>query len=267
MMPPRSSSGRLTLSAAGFIATRTFGWPPGVRISREAKWIWKAETPARVPAGALISAGKSGSVTRSFPIRAVTAANRFPASWMPSPESPANRTTTRSFSSRTLLTTETASVDCRHAGGRAAPDNPAMDVRRLRVRAARAPDLDRVLELWAAARSPHARTADTPEVLARLVGRDPEALLVAELDGRIVGTLIAAFDGWRGNMYRLAVEAGLRRGGIGASLVSEGGGGLRQAGGRRVTALVGGGGGPPRPLCGGPGHSPHPPLPPPAKKR
>jgi ribosomal protein S18 acetylase RimI-like enzyme len=114
-----------------------------------------------------------------------------------------------------------------------------MDVRRLRVRAARAPDLDRVLELWTAARSPHARTADTPEVLARLVGRDPEALLVAELDGRIVGTLIAAFDGWRGNMYRLAVEAGLRREGIGASLISEGEGRLRAAGARRISALVG----------------------------
>jgi hypothetical protein len=67
-------------------------------MSREAKWIWNAETPASVPAGARISAGKSGSVTRSLPIRAVAAAKRLPASWMPSPESPAKRTTTRSFS-------------------------------------------------------------------------------------------------------------------------------------------------------------------------
>src|SRR3954454_25337883 len=68
-------------------------------MSRDAKWIWKAETPASVPAGARISAGKSGSVTRSLPISAVAAANRLPASCIPSPESPANRTTTRSFSS------------------------------------------------------------------------------------------------------------------------------------------------------------------------
>src|SRR3954452_3656300 len=38
-------------------------------------------------------------VTRSLPISAVAAANRLPASCIPSPESPANRTTTRSFSS------------------------------------------------------------------------------------------------------------------------------------------------------------------------
>ena len=102
-MPPRSSSGRFIFSAAGFIATRALGRPPGVRMSREAKWIWNAETPARVPAGARISAGKSGSVTRSLPIRAVAAAKRLPASCMPSPESPAKRTTTRSFSSRTFV--------------------------------------------------------------------------------------------------------------------------------------------------------------------
>src|SRR3954449_13271810 len=52
-MPPRSSSARFALSAAGFIATSTFGWPPGVRMSREAKWIWKAElgTEERTAAG------------------------------------------------------------------------------------------------------------------------------------------------------------------------------------------------------------------------
>src|SRR5687768_6518183 len=103
-MPPRSSSGRLTFSAAGFIAISTFGWPPGVRMSRDAKWIWNAETPARLPAGARISAGKSGSVTRSLPISAVASVKRLPASCMPSPESPAKRTTTRSFSFSGLVT-------------------------------------------------------------------------------------------------------------------------------------------------------------------
>src|SRR3712207_8941347 len=64
--PPRSTlfpyttlfrSGRLTLSAAGFMATRTLGWSPGVRMSRLEKLSWKPETPGREPAGARISAG------------------------------------------------------------------------------------------------------------------------------------------------------------------------------------------------------------------
>ena len=101
-VPPRSSDPTWVISAAGFIATRTLGWSPGVRMSREAKWIWKAETPCGVPAGALISAGKSGSVARSFPATAVSSVKRLPTNCIPSPESPAKRTTTRSFFSSVL---------------------------------------------------------------------------------------------------------------------------------------------------------------------
>ena len=56
-IPPVGRSLTLALSAAGFIATSTFGASPGVRISWSEMWIWNADTPARVPAGALISAG------------------------------------------------------------------------------------------------------------------------------------------------------------------------------------------------------------------
>ena len=51
IVAPRSSSPMLAFSAAGFIAIRTFGVSPGVTMSREAKWIWKLDTPASVPAG------------------------------------------------------------------------------------------------------------------------------------------------------------------------------------------------------------------------
>ena len=65
-------------SAAGFIATRTFGSSPGVRMSWSEKWIWKPETPGSEPAGARISAGKSGSVERSLPSTAVSLVKRAP---------------------------------------------------------------------------------------------------------------------------------------------------------------------------------------------
>ncbi len=42
-------------------------------MSWSAKCSWNAETPGRVPAGARISAGKSGSVDRSLPNDAVDA--------------------------------------------------------------------------------------------------------------------------------------------------------------------------------------------------
>ena len=65
-------------SAAGFIATSTFGASPGVRMSWSAKWSWKPETPGSEPAGARISAGKSGSVEMSLPRRAVSEVNCEP---------------------------------------------------------------------------------------------------------------------------------------------------------------------------------------------
>lgn len=95
-----------------------------------------------------------------------------------------------------------------------------------------------VLELWAQARSEHASTADCIEDVERLVAESPAALFVAELNGEIVGALIAAWDGWRGNMYRLAVRDGHRRQGIGLALTRAGEDYLRQCGVRRVTALV-----------------------------
>ena len=57
---------------------------------------WNDDTPAIVPAGARISAGKFGIVARSLPNTALTSVKRSPVSCMPSPESPANRMTTSS---------------------------------------------------------------------------------------------------------------------------------------------------------------------------
>ena len=56
-IPPVGRSATFAFKAAGFIATRTFGASPGVKISWSEMWIWNADTPARVPAGARISAG------------------------------------------------------------------------------------------------------------------------------------------------------------------------------------------------------------------
>lgn len=95
-----------------------------------------------------------------------------------------------------------------------------------------------VLDLWEQARSDHASTTDSLSDVEHLVDDSPAALLVAERDGEIVGALIAAWDGWRGNMYRLAVRDGHRRQGIGLALTRAGETYLRQRGARRVTALV-----------------------------
>jgi hypothetical protein len=98
--PPLRSLDISTLSAAGFIATSTSKSSPDVMIRLAPKLIWNDETPNVVPTGARISAGKSGNVARSLPASAVASVNCPPVNCMPSPLSPAKRTTAVSNSSR-----------------------------------------------------------------------------------------------------------------------------------------------------------------------
>ncbi len=79
------------------------------------------------------------------------------------------------------------------------------------VRACRREEVGELLELWAVERSLAASIPDDHAVVERLLDRDEGCVLVAESAGRIVGSLIAAWDGWRGNMYRLAVVGDKRR--------------------------------------------------------
>jgi ribosomal protein S18 acetylase RimI-like enzyme len=93
------------------------------------------------------------------------------------------------------------------------------------------------LRLWETSRSGASVTPDTAEAIEALLDRS--VLLLAVVDGEIVGTLVVGWDGWRGNMYRLAVREDHRRRGIGLSLVEAGHEHLRSVGAPRVTALVG----------------------------
>ena len=108
----------------------------------------------------------------------------------------------------------------------------------LLFRPATATDVQQILALWAESRSGHAETPDIAEAIHRLLNTDPGSLLVAE-DGDVVGALIAAFDGWRGNMYRLAVRPDRRREGIASRLVELGEQRLKEKGAPKATALVG----------------------------
>ena len=63
--------------------------------------------------------------------------------------------------------------------------------------------------------------SDTLEEVQKKLQRDPDLFLVAEVNGTIVGTIIGGFDGRRGMIYHLAVQADARRQGIGDMLLHE----------------------------------------------
>jgi ribosomal protein S18 acetylase RimI-like enzyme len=105
------------------------------------------------------------------------------------------------------------------------------------VRPGRPGDIPGVLALWREAQAVPS-VSDDPASLARLVETSGDALLVAEAGGRLVGTIIAGWDGWRGNLYRLAVRPSARRRGIALRLVAEAERRLTGKGARRLTALV-----------------------------
>jgi ribosomal protein S18 acetylase RimI-like enzyme len=105
------------------------------------------------------------------------------------------------------------------------------------VRPAREEDVGSVLALWKEAEAPPSPT-DSADRLRSLIRKDPGALLVAERGGEIVGSLIAGWDGWRGNLYRLAVLPAHRRTGVARRLVHEGVKRLRENGAVRINAQV-----------------------------
>jgi ribosomal protein S18 acetylase RimI-like enzyme len=105
------------------------------------------------------------------------------------------------------------------------------------IRNATEQDIASVLDLWAVAGS-LPTVSDSPDGLAALLAADPQALLVAELDGVLTGSLIAAWDGWRGSFYRLAVAPAHRRKGLATMLLREGERRLRLRGAARLTAIV-----------------------------
>ena len=105
------------------------------------------------------------------------------------------------------------------------------------IREARPGDFDVIIRLWESI-DRHTGLADRREYLETFHAFSPELFLVAEAEGRIVGTVIGGWDGWRANIARLSTHPDLRRKGVAMALVQEIERRLQAKGARRIYALV-----------------------------
>lgn len=106
------------------------------------------------------------------------------------------------------------------------------------VRAASVADIDGLLVMWQEGAENDGRPVDTREAVTALFGRDPDAVIVAECDGELIGSIIAGWDGWRYHLYRLAVRPAARRMGVGSALLRAAEERFRSLGATRADAMV-----------------------------
>lgn len=88
------------------------------------------------------------------------------------------------------------------------------------VRPFKESDEARVIELWTFAGLVRAWN-DPKKDIARKLKVQRELFLVAELEGSIVGVVMAGYEGHRGWVNYLAVDIGQRRRGIGSALMRD----------------------------------------------
>jgi ribosomal protein S18 acetylase RimI-like enzyme len=106
------------------------------------------------------------------------------------------------------------------------------------IRPATPADIHSILDLWRRADAHPSKTDTLPDLARVIAAPHAEVLVGVDADGILVGSIIATFDGWRGNVYRVAVDPAQRRRGLARRLTAAAEDWLRAAGAVRLSALV-----------------------------
>jgi ribosomal protein S18 acetylase RimI-like enzyme len=113
------------------------------------------------------------------------------------------------------------------------------DLSGLVIRDFRMSDYDALVALWQAARLPYKPAGrDARERIEKEIQRSGTVFLMAEMDGQLVGSVVATHDGRKGWINRLAVASPFRRQGIARMLVQAAERRLAGAGIEIVACLI-----------------------------
>ncbi len=107
----------------------------------------------------------------------------------------------------------------------------------IKIRPYQAADEAAVIELWGAGDLLRPQN-DPRKDITRKLKVNPEWFLVAELDGKRVGVLMAGYEGRRGWINSFAVDPAHRKQGIGRALMAEAERLLRAAGCPKINLQV-----------------------------
>ena len=83
-------------------------------------------------------------------------------------------------------------------------------------------DYENVYKLWTGIKGFGIRAVDdSKQSIIRFLQRNPDTSVVAEEDGRIIGSILSGHDGRRGNFYHVCVAKEDRAKGVGREMVLE----------------------------------------------
>jgi len=90
----------------------------------------------------------------------------------------------------------------------------------MKIREMTIDDYDEIYALWNTSLSSARDMDDSHEAIARFLQRNPRLSVVAELDGKVVGSILCGHDGRRGFLYHVAADPAQRRAGIGQAMLN-----------------------------------------------
>ena len=106
------------------------------------------------------------------------------------------------------------------------------------IRSYQSLDHDAVVRLWAAVFPNEPAHNKSEDVIARKSQVQPVLFYVATMDGAVIGTVLAGYDGVRGWVHKLAVSPSCRRLGIASKLMQQAERGLSALGCTKLNLQV-----------------------------